>query len=676
MSANAKAHHDYRAMLPQVSRVQGAAAGHRRLVDLEVVGGKRSVIAMGEYRFNSWDADPARRTPQQWAVGHYLTLLLGGSSNSTRQIPTLLQLATAGFVEMFPDLYLSGIATVLGKKDTTPLTPPTALPPLIENLPALYVSWGAGVVVSAMERGQTREQIQEAMLAAACNGEQRLVGTLLSPERIVEFRIGNDDERLWADAHFVRDDGQWLKSEIDDDHRPRFYYELLESLQHCPQQLRSERWSTSARLMAVGLAKDMQLHTSLLPIRHFVLKPEATVTNMTETPETTTPAKYVALIAGGPKDRIRELRYKLRSLYDIELRYHWEWHRTNQFRRPLPQDINLVLILSDMIGHAESEKLGEKAKTAGVQTILIPRKTSEIRVTLEREGLVPLPWVEPVAAVIQLRPEQNTAPPPKLRTKPRHPEATSPTPPPEPAPALPTTLQFNHGRGKIMVDCEVLELWLDERTTSGGDTIASEIYQDYCTWCQAYGATPYHNIVFSQWLDRRGFARRRLRQQGKLVVVRALRLKPGTPPVVAPLPVPTKEATPPRKSGPDYDALELFLLERCRTDAGSIGTMPLYSAFSSWCLQHKCRVMTPHAMEKHLHRMKLQVGDQLWRVTLLPSEAEAPPTPASTAVALPGVSNADLRAQVLAKLTEVQSQLAAAGIREVVLTPTDLNIKR
>jgi hypothetical protein len=40
------------------------------------------------------------------------------------------------------------------------------------------------------------------------------------------------------------------------------------------------------------------------------------------------------------------------------------------------------------------------------------------------------------------------------------------------------------------------------------------------------------------------------------------------------------------------------------------------------------------------------------------------------------VENVALRTQLLQRLTEIQGQLAAAGIREVVLTPTDLNIKR
>ena len=631
---------------------------------------------MGSQRFNSWDADPARRTPQQWMVGHYLTLvcdpLVEGGEDT---VATLQQLRDARFVESSAEQYLTGLANVLEEH----LHDAATLPPALPEVPLTYVAWGSGIVGTAATHMTTSlTELHAAMAAEAQTGQWRMVGSLLCPEGIFEYYLEDSIDMLrLGDARGVYVNGVWHPITDEAPATRWFYYELLRHLQRATT-LRPARWELTARLMAERLSKDMGTRV-LLPMQHFTMHSAEETMTPTSPSKTAAaaPAKYVALLAGGPKDRYRELRPKLRDLYDIELRYHWEWHRPNQFRRPLPQDVNLALILYDMIGHAESEKLEEKAKTAGVRSILIPRKTCEIRATLEREGLVPRPGVVPLAnlgaTVIPLRPEQITEPPPKVRTKPRHPKATPPAAPP--APALPTTLQFNHGRGKIVVDCEVLELWLDERTTAGGETLASEIYQDYCAWCRANGATPYHNTVFSQWLERRGFARRNRHQRGKQVVMRALRLKP-TAPVVAPLPVQSTGATPPRKSGPDYDALELFLLERCRTDAGSIGTMLLYSAFSSWCLQHKCRVMTPHAMEKHLHRMKLQAGERLWRVTLLPSEAAAPPTPAPTAVAIPGVSNADLRAQVLAKLTEVQSQLAAAGIREVVLTPTDLNIKR
>lgn len=638
---------------------------------------------MGCRRFNSWDADAARRSPQQWAVGHYFTLLIGPAPDADPAV--LRQLETAGFVELFPDLYLHGLSTVLGEKETTPLTPPAATPPMLEDLPAIYVSWGAGVVAGALQRGQTPEQTQAAMHAAACNGEQRLVGTLLSPERVVEFRIGNDDEQLWADVHFVRDEGQWLESDVTDDPRPRFYHELLESFHRCPQQLLPERWGTSARLMAESLAKDLCFRAPLLPARHFVLKPEATVIK-TKKPETTTQAKYVALLAGGPKDRYRELRPKLRALYDIDLRYHWEWRRPNQWRRPLPQDLNLVLKLYDMISHSEGDVLDTKATAAKLRTILIPRKLAEIRTTLEKEGIAPVAGVAPITgpnAVIPLHPERVAPPPPpkKVRTKPRHPKAAAPAPVPPAAPALPPTLQVNQGRGKVVIDCEVLELWLDERATAGGTSLASEIYQDYCAWCRTNGATPYHNTVFSQWLDRRGFTRRNRHRDGKQTVTRALTLKPV--PAVAPVPPPVSAAvaplaTPPKKkSGPDYDALDLFVLEHCRVGDGATETMRLYAAFSSWCLRHKCRTMTPQAMEKHLRQQRVPRDGEQWRLTLVETTATAtpPPVPPAPTPAPAPVETVDLRGKLLAQLTEIQQQLRAAGIVEVVLTPAGLNLK-
>lgn len=629
---------------------------------------------MGACRFNSWDAPPERRTPQQWMVGHYLTLLYDALPQAYER-ELLPRLAEAAFVEASANMYFSGLLRVIEAQqqyqEMTEEPPAPELPTAAR--PALYVGWGSGVA-SNMPHANSLDELVTETKRAATAGCWRLVGVLLCPEGIFEFSLRDPDTHTCeGEVIPIYRDGEWGAYPLPGQW---FYFNLAHYLLQ-PEALQPARWAMSARLMINGLSKELG-GRCLLPVEHFTLQPssskESPVPEPT-TPQTVPTPKYVALIAGGPKDRIRELRPKLRALYDIELRHHWEWKRPNQFRRPLPKDVNLVLVLKDMISHPENEAVAKKAKDAGVRVLLIERKTCEIRATLEREGFAPLTGVAPVvgATVIPLHPEQVAEPPRKVRTKPRHPKM-----PPTPAApvTLPTTLQFNHGRGKVVVDCEVLELWRDERTTAGGATIASEIYRDYCTWCQTNGAVPYHNTVFSQWLDRRGFERRNRHRQGKQEVMRALTLKPqATTPAPKP-PTPTPAAVPSKKHGPDFDALDLFLLERCRVGEGQIATMMLYSAFSSWCLRHLCRTMTPQAMEKHLTRQRVPRTGEQWQVTVLPEAAPTPPPVANPTPVAPSVATGELRAKLLAQLTEIQGQLTAAGIREVVLTPTDLNLKR
>lgn len=97
----------------------------------------------------------------------------------------------------------------------------------------------------------------------------------------------------------------------------------------------------------------------------------------------------VVLLVGGPGDIAREVRARL-AKHGLWVRYHWEYHKATWGQKPLPKDADVVVILTDMLGHSPEGALVQKCKA---QVPMIPyirtqRKWSTMYATLQSRGLM------------------------------------------------------------------------------------------------------------------------------------------------------------------------------------------------------------------------------------------------------------------------------------------------
>jgi hypothetical protein len=90
-------------------------------------------------------------------------------------------------------------------------------------------------------------------------------------------------------------------------------------------------------------------------------------------------------LAGGPSDVVQDVQRKLKGS-NAQLNGHWEWKK----RHPssLPIGTELVLILTDMCGHADYDVLRRLAAQAGVPFVNGHRKWAICRPRLEAAGVV------------------------------------------------------------------------------------------------------------------------------------------------------------------------------------------------------------------------------------------------------------------------------------------------
>lgn len=95
---------------------------------------------------------------------------------------------------------------------------------------------------------------------------------------------------------------------------------------------------------------------------------------------------YKALLVGGPHGIFLELRKKLALTRGILLVDHREY-KTNDFRKPLPKEIDFILILKDMISHSEHNVAMAMAKSYGILVIRTQRKWSTMASALANRGL-------------------------------------------------------------------------------------------------------------------------------------------------------------------------------------------------------------------------------------------------------------------------------------------------
>jgi hypothetical protein len=79
--------------------------------------------------------------------------------------------------------------------------------------------------------------------------------------------------------------------------------------------------------------------------------------------------KYlVALIAGAPADRARELRDFLASRRGILAQYHWDYEKPNQFGR-VPEDVDVVFIIKSQLGHSLEGRVVGSCESQGIPYI-------------------------------------------------------------------------------------------------------------------------------------------------------------------------------------------------------------------------------------------------------------------------------------------------------------------
>ena len=96
---------------------------------------------------------------------------------------------------------------------------------------------------------------------------------------------------------------------------------------------------------------------------------------------------HVVLLAGGPRDRAREIRDKLATVRDIFIKYHWEYDKETQWDRPIPQDVDFVIGLKDFMSHTQFDKLKKVTKKSGKRYILTQHKMSTMTAALHNYGI-------------------------------------------------------------------------------------------------------------------------------------------------------------------------------------------------------------------------------------------------------------------------------------------------
>jgi hypothetical protein len=82
----------------------------------------------------------------------------------------------------------------------------------------------------------------------------------------------------------------------------------------------------------------------------------------------------VALIAGAPADRARELRDKLSGIRGILAKHHWDYEKKHDFQGSIPTDVDFVLIIKSQLGHANEDRVVAACQRAGVPFIRTSHK--------------------------------------------------------------------------------------------------------------------------------------------------------------------------------------------------------------------------------------------------------------------------------------------------------------
>jgi hypothetical protein len=96
---------------------------------------------------------------------------------------------------------------------------------------------------------------------------------------------------------------------------------------------------------------------------------------------------WTVLLVGGPPDVFRKLQKKLAHKRAMALKYHWEYHKPRQYQNSVPVDVDFVLFIKDMFGHADEDALKKAAKKAKVPILSTQSEWSVMSGALSRHGI-------------------------------------------------------------------------------------------------------------------------------------------------------------------------------------------------------------------------------------------------------------------------------------------------
>lgn len=91
---------------------------------------------------------------------------------------------------------------------------------------------------------------------------------------------------------------------------------------------------------------------------------------------------YKALLAGGPADVATEIKDRLIHSSRVLVVEHWAYDKPKAYQRPIPEDVDLAIILKDMASHSLEGAVKTKAKAKGIRVIRTQRKWAALRSAL------------------------------------------------------------------------------------------------------------------------------------------------------------------------------------------------------------------------------------------------------------------------------------------------------
>jgi hypothetical protein len=139
----------------------------------------------------------------------------------------------------------------------------------------------------------------------------------------------------------------------------------------------------------------------------------------------------VCLMAGAPADRARELRDILAERRGVLVKYHRDYEHDRAFQRPIPKDVDFVIVVKSQMGHAIEGLTVKAGKTAGIPVVRTSHKFTALdmalRTRFDIQKAPPLPLEVSSTAYLRVADE-----PAQVIELPPEPVAAAPVP--EPAP--------------------------------------------------------------------------------------------------------------------------------------------------------------------------------------------------------------------------------------------------
>lgn len=158
-------------------------------------------------------------------------------------------------------------------------------------------------------------------------------------------------------------------------------------------------------------ACEVPLYKKYVPTKFPTLKPEVVTRNsMKKRPLTMKNGSYrVVLLAGGPRDLARSIREKLARSRGLYVKYHSDPEHRHSFDKPIPDDVDLVILLTDFIGHPDYHKMFDRAKAQNIRMIRTTRKQSTMVSAMHQHGIHAAPSLpEDLISVMQFNDDVPT----------------------------------------------------------------------------------------------------------------------------------------------------------------------------------------------------------------------------------------------------------------------------